>query len=239
MRTLEYAAEVVVADEKGVYTEPPLLGPEIQYAGPVVRRFEYGRRDRGRARSELGIPADAAVVLCQPGNYREAQVPLAQLLLAAWDALPFPSKRLLWLAGRDCASLRARCAGRADITVIEEDWQIDRLFAASDLLITKANRLTVYEAASLGLPSISISNGVNWPDDVAVARLRSNRALHLRRMSPDSLAQIMCERIAGGWMAQEELPKWDGVAASAGRISAWIERTLATPADTAPALAPP
>ena len=155
MRALEYASEIIFTAEPGIYTEPPFLGPPIHYVGPAVRRFEYGRADRERARRELDIPDDATAMLCQPGNWPEAQVPVAQLLIAAWDSLPYPAKRLIWLAGRDYRMLRARFEGRPDISVTEEDWQIDRLFAASDLLVTKANRLTVYEAASLGLPSIS------------------------------------------------------------------------------------
>lgn len=224
VRAMEYASEIIFTAEPGIYTEPPFMHPAIHYVGPAVRQFDYGRADRERARCELGIPADTAVVLCQPGNWPEAQAPMAQMLMGAWDALPYPSKRLIWLAGRDYDALRSRFDGRPDITVIKEDWQIDRLFAASDLAITKANRLTVYEAASLGLPSISISNGVNWPDDVAVARVRSNTALHVRALTPDGLARLMVEKIAGGWVPEAALPKWDGVAGAAERIAAQIER---------------
>lgn len=224
MRAMEYASEIVFTAEPRIYTEPPFLGSPVQYVGPAVRKFDYGRGDRDRARQELGVPSDATVVLCQPGNWPEAQVPMAQLLAGAWDALPYGSKRLIWLAGRDHDLLRSRFDGRTDIRIIKEDWQIDRLFVASDLVITKANRLTVYEAASLGIPSISISNGANWPDDVAVARVRSNSTLHVRALTSEGLARLLIERIAGGWAAQETLPKWDGVARAAGRIAAQIER---------------
>ena len=119
-------------------------------------------------------------------------------LVAAWDALPHPSKRLIWLAWRDYDSLRARFGDRPDILVLKEDWAIDRLMVASDLAITKGNRTTVCEAAFLGLPSISISSGVNWPDDVAIARVRSNSALRAGGVNAADLAQLMAERIAGG-----------------------------------------
>ncbi len=223
-RALEYASQIIFTAEPGIYTEPPFLTPPTHYVGPAVRRFEYGRADRERARRELGITADATVVLCQPGNWPEAQVPMAQLLVLGWDALPYTSKRLIWLAGRDYKMLRARFEGRTDITIIEEDWQIDRLFAASDLLITKANRLTVYEAASLGLPSISISNEVNWPDDAAVARVRSNTSLHVRGLTPEALGRLMAEKVTAGWVDETALPKWDGISRAAQIIARRIEQ---------------
>lgn len=224
MGLMQYADEIVFTAEPGIYTEPPFMSEKIHYAGPAVRRFDYGRADRERARAELGIPAGAVVVLCQPGNWPEAQVPMADLLTAAWDALPYPSKRLTWLAWRDYERLRSRFDGRPDITIIKEDWQIDRLIVTSDLVITKANRLTVYEAASFGVPSISISNGANWPDDVAVQRVRSNSALHVRAIAPDALARLMIDKIAGGWLPENALPKWNGVEGAARRIAAHVGR---------------
>ena len=148
---------------------------------------------------------------------------MADLLLAAWDALPYSSKRLMWLAGRDYESLRARFAGRPDILVLKEDWAIDRLMAASDLAITKGNRTTVSEAASLGLPTITISAGANWPDDVAVARIRSNTALRLGGVKAPDLARLMVERIRGGWTPEAELPRWDGLTGAVRAIARHVE----------------
>jgi hypothetical protein len=227
MRALDYAREIIFTAEPGIYTEPPFLRPPIHYVGPAVRRFEYGRADRERARRELGVPSDTVVVVCQPGNWPEAQVPMAQLLADAWDALACAPRLLIWLAGRDHQMLRACFEGRSDIEIVEEDWQIDRLFAASDLLITKANRLTVYEAASLGVPSISISSGVNWPDDAAVARVRSNTAIHLRGLAPGALAQLMAEKITGGWVPEAALPRWDGISGASRIIARHVQQIRA------------
>jgi hypothetical protein len=236
MEALNCAREIIFTAEPGIYTEPPFLRPQIHYVGPAVRRFQYGRADRQRARQELGIPAEAVLALCQPGNWPESQVPMGQVLVSALDAVPYPSKRLIWLAGRDYDALRSLFCDRSDITVVKEDWQIDRLFAASDLAITKANRQTVFEAASVGLPSISVSNGINWPDDVAVAHVRSNTSLHVRGLTADVLAQLMIRKITNGWVAKEVLPKWDGVSGAASLIAAQIERIRGGPRqDTASA----
>ena len=115
-------------------------------------------------------------------------------------------------------------SGQPDILVLKEDWAIDRLMVASDLVITKGNRTTVCEAAFLGVPSISISAGVNWPDDVAIARVRSNSALRARDVDAAALAQLMAERIAGGWTPEGELPRWDGVSGAARAIAGHVER---------------
>jgi len=224
---MKCAQEIIFTGERGIFTEPPFQADTIRYVGPAIRRFDYGRADRVRARRELGIPDEATVVLCQPGNHPEARVPMADLLVSAWDALPHPSKRLIWLAWRDYDSLRNRFGGRTDIQVLKEDWAIDRLMVASDLVITKANRMTVCEAAFFGVPSISISAGANWPDDVAIARIPSNSALRAGGLNAAALAQLTAERIAGGWIPEGDLPKWDGVRGAAQAIAGHVERIRA------------
>jgi hypothetical protein len=223
MGAMQCAREIVFIAERGIFTEPPFMGDTVRYVGPAIRPFTYGRSDRLRARRELEIPEDAVVVLCQPGNYAESQVPIADLLVAAWDALPYPSKRLIWLGSRDYDSLRARFADRPDILPLKEDWAMDRLMAASDLAIAKGNRTTVCEAASLGLPTITISAGANWPDDVAIARVASNTTLRIGAVNAADLARLMAQRIDGGWTPEAELPHWDGLAGAVRAIAAHVE----------------
>ena len=224
MGAMKCAREIIFIGERGVFTEPPFMGDVVRYVGPAIRRFDYGRPDRARARRELDLPDDAAVVLCQPGGYEEARAPMADLLVAAWDALTIPSRRLIWLAWRDYDSLRARFAGRPDILVLKEDWTMDRLMVASDLVVTKGSRTSVFEAASLGIPSISISSGVNWPDDVAMEHVRSNSAFRAGGLDAGALAQLMAEKIAGGWTPDGELPRWDGLTGAVRAIAAHVER---------------
>jgi len=225
MSIIESASEIVFMAERGIFTEPPFLAERIRYVGPAIRRFDYGPADRDRARQELGIPPEAGVVLCAPGSYSEFQVPVAEPLFAAWEALPHPCKRLIWLAWRDYESLRSRFANRPDVLLMKEDWNIGRLIVASDLVITKGNRITVQEAASLGVPSISISAGVNWPDDVAIARVPSNVALRARDADPATLSELMAAKLSGGWPAGLEIPEWDGVEGAARAIAGHVERS--------------
>ncbi len=217
-QALRYTDEIVFLAHKGLYTEPPYLQGKIHYVGRAVRGFEYMRADRARARQELGIPHDATVLLCQPGAWTESQVPLRGLLGAAWDILPQSPKRLIWLAGREYDALATFFRERPDVMVLKEDLRIDRLMAASDVLITKANRVTVYEAAAMGLPSISISHIENWPDDVAVIDVESNTYLSSDTITPESLSAIITEQASVKPTPATELS--GGIAGAAARI-AW------------------
>jgi hypothetical protein len=196
MQMLNYAQEVIFTAERGMFTEPPQLRGKVHYVGRAVRTFEYRLSDRARARSEIGIPLDATVALFAPGGWNESLAPVADLVLGAWRLVPSASKRLIWLAGDDYDHLRARLRDDADVIVLRQDWKIDRLMAASNVLLTKANRNSIYEAAALGLPSISISTLANWPDDVAVAHVASNSALVARSLTPQSLRDEIVKSIA-------------------------------------------
>ncbi len=192
--------------------------------GRAVRPFEYSLGDRARARAEVGIPRDATVALLQPGAYVESRVPVAELLMAAWKILPRSPKRLIWLAGQDFADLKSRYGKAEDLILLREDWRIDRLMAASNVLITKANRTTVYEAAAMGLPSISVSMMVNWPDDVAVANVMSNQALSVHSLTPERLAEAIQEATASTPTAAVDVSQ--GVVGAAKRIAHHVERAV-------------
>lgn len=216
--TLKYANETIFLGEKGTFTEPPVVNGRVNYVGPGIRHFKGGEAERNQARRELELSNETIVVLCQPGNYDEASVPIYNVLMTAWDALPYPSKKLIWLAGRDYELLSMRLAARADITVLDADWNMQRLFAACDLVITKGNRITVFEASSLGIPSISMSSGINWPDDVAISSVPTNTALQAKQATAEQLARCIIEKIQLG-RATEMCPEWSGIERAAIRIA--------------------
>ena len=224
MEALQYASEIIFTAEQGLYTEPPQLRDKVHYVGRAVRPFEYCLTDRDRARAELGIPANATVILLQPGTWIESRVPVADLIIDTWRLIPRSPKRLIWLAGRDYDSLCSRFRDQPDLTLLREDWKIDRLMAASDVLITKANRLTVYEAAALGLPSISLSSGANWPDDVAVAHVGSNVSLTAESVTPELLMESIIQSLTTNPCPATAIS--GGVAGAAARLSGLIEEIL-------------
>lgn len=217
-KILEFAAEVLFTGDPGVFTEPPALRHHIRYLGPAVRPLNYRRTDRERARRELDLPADYTVVSCMPGNWTEAGSPIADLLINAFDRLPYSNKCLIWLAGRDSEILRSRFSTRSDVTVLKENWEIDRLMVASDVVVTKSNRMTLHELHALGIPSIALSHGTNWPDDVVAHRISSNLLLDARALDARQLAQHLIDKIDAGASLASTSAWPAGVESAAARI---------------------
>jgi predicted glycosyltransferase len=187
---LGFADRIVFLDVAGHFDEPPQASGRVQYVGPLVRRFTYSCSDGARAREELGLPADSFVVAVLPGSWREAQTPIATLVLDAFDAIPRKPKHLLWMAAKDSAVIARMTGERKDILVKDYDPMVDRVIVASDVAITKTNRQTHHEICSLGVPSLSISFGVNPIDDARTGGFTNNRAL-----SRDVTAADLCTAV--------------------------------------------
>ena len=183
MHTLKFADDILFIGHPGVFEEPAWLKERIRYVGPVLRDFQYTRDDRERARRELRIPMEAMVISVFPGSWTEEQAPILELVHDAYELLQNPIKRLIWLAGDEYELIARRFEGREDVRVIRHDWTIDRLMAATDVALTKANRKTVLELEHLGVPSIALSFGLNPIDDKVTGlskHVSFNRAAGLR-----------------------------------------------------------
>jgi UDP-N-acetylglucosamine:LPS N-acetylglucosamine transferase len=199
MQSLAYADEVIVIEESGIFDEPPCVEGKVSYVGPVLRSFSYSKADRNRARGELGFDQEATIILVMPGGWAtEEREPIYDTVMPVFDALKIPRKLLVWIAGADYELLTRRLAKRADVIVKERDWQIDRLMVASDLAITKGKRGTLRELYSLGIPSISISHGLNPFDDVLIERFHTNTALDARTLTHKMLATSILEALRDG-----------------------------------------
>jgi UDP-N-acetylglucosamine:LPS N-acetylglucosamine transferase len=188
MQSLWFADHILFTDRRGVYPEPASAAGRTRYLGPVPPAFEFSRRQRRRARGELGLSDAATVVSVMPGSWTEAAAPIVDLVLPAFNALRTPDKHLIWLAGQDYQLISARVNGRQDVTVLETDWKIDRLMVASDIVITKANRRTVVELAILGIRTLSIGYGLKVIDEIRAAALGSNTTVAATNFRPDALA---------------------------------------------------
>jgi predicted glycosyltransferase len=190
MHALQFADAVFFLDDEGIYKEPAFLKGRVEYLGRFQRDFAYTRQDRPKARRELGIAEDAFVVSVLPGRFNtEARAPIADPVLQAFDQLSLPAKHLIWVAGDDAPTLRARTANRPDITVLDFDPQIDRIMVAADVAITKATRKTTLELESLGIPQIALSSGVNHIDDHRATRVAGLRLLKTESLTPAGLAR--------------------------------------------------
>lgn len=230
------ADAVVFLGEAGIFPPPAPLRHAPVYVGPVVRPMRYTRDDRPKARRELGLPESALVVAVIPGAWAtEERAPIAGTVLPAFQQLAAPEKFLLWLTQTDHDRLVRQAGGHANIRVLRECAAVEQIMVASDVVITKGNRGTILDAASLGVPSLSLSFALNPVDETLVARIRSNRAFHAKATDATMLrAEI--ERLAAMPVAQRAQPlDWplQGGAPAArallGEIARLIRATGAVP----------
>jgi hypothetical protein len=157
----------------------------------VLRDFKYHKEDRERARQELGIGSEFTVVSVLPGSWTEQRAPIFDLLVAAFHRLERAEKLLYWVAGDDFSALGGRARGMPDVLVLKKHWPLEQLIVATDLVITKGNRVTVTEAAQLGVPSISLSHGLNPVEDFIVPRTKSDLALRVKGIDVGFLAKCL------------------------------------------------
>lgn len=192
MQTLASVEGVLFLGDQGVFDEPSYLEQKVEYIGPVVRDFEYHIQDRERARQELGMGEDITVVAVLPGGWAtEKRAPLFDLLLPAFLELKMAKKLLFWVAGDDCEKLMNRTKGIPEVRIVKKLWPIEQLMVASDLVVTKGNRVTVMEASQLGVRSISLSYGMNPVEDLIVPRIKTNEVLGIRGITSSLLASRM------------------------------------------------
>lgn len=215
MQALRFATQVIFIGQAGVFTQPPYLAAKTRYVGHAIRKFTYGPEDRERARRELSLASGAVVVFCNPGSWPESMFPIARLVAESFDLLPQDTKHLIWLAGKDYERLLSLFQQRRDITLLAEAAQVDRIIVASDVVITKANRLSTLEAASLGVPTISLSFGANWPDDVAVSQLPSNVVLDASTVTPADVSHEILSSIIATASHKQDPGRWGGVTGTA------------------------
>jgi UDP-N-acetylglucosamine:LPS N-acetylglucosamine transferase len=222
-QTLLYADEILFTDEPGIFEEPPALKGRIHYIGPAIREFKYGPKDKQQARQELGVEANAKVVTVLPGSWTEAKTPVFDLVTSAFRSLPLPNKNLIWIAGQDYDLLTSRANQNPEnlshTEIKQQDWQIDRLMVASDLVLTKASRETHKELNALRVQSISLSFGLNSPDDKRAEKFRRNTALDARGLTPEALSQVIHQQLNNPLDPPQSEPSNNGRQQAASRLA--------------------
>lgn len=187
-----FADSIIFLGEGGIF---PLPGPVRRapvYVGPVVKKMSCALADRNDLRRGMGIGEAALVVAVIPGAWaNETRAPIAQTVLQAYRQLATSDKVLLWLCtAKDHESLSQLAAGLPNVRVIQDCAAVENVIVASDVVIAKGNRGTIMDAASLGVPSISLSGGMNRIDEILVARIRSNVALEVHAV--DAAMLVTC-----------------------------------------------
>lgn len=196
MQPLAYAESIIFIESQGLFDEPWYAKGKVQYMGPLMRKMSYTREDRSHAREELKLSNEVAVIACLPGGWAtEARAPIAELMLSAFDQIQETEKKLFWVAGRDTENLIKQTKDRENVVVVEQLWPIEQLMVASDVVVTKGNRGTIMEAAYLGIPSISLSHGLNPVEDFIVPRIASNHPLRVKGLTVEHLTKCMENQI--------------------------------------------
>lgn len=193
MQCLKHGDEIIFLDDPGYQEVPPYLANKVVYAGPVLRRRAEDNQSREACRAGLALPIESTVFLILPGGaaiHSEALAPICDVVLEAFDSFSAQEKRLIWVAGgSDHEKITKAAAGRQDVMVMRPHDAIGQTMRASDLVITKGNRISTLECEALGIPSISLSFGNNPVDDNRVARIRTNTALKARGLTKGLLAR--------------------------------------------------
>lgn len=183
------ADSAIILEEPGIFATPGNMGVQPRFVGRLRREISHTPADRARARGALAVPEDAVVVTVIPGGFAsEEKAPFFPLVADAFQRLPFPEKRLFWLGGADAKKLASSTQDLPSITILDHQPSIDHFLVASDVVITKGTRGATLDAVAAGVPSISLSPGLNPIDDLLVPRIRSNLALNARAVTGEILA---------------------------------------------------
>ena len=190
--SLSYCDSIIIVGNPGLFPLPVNVRVCPRYVGPIIRKMKYAAADRLRIRAEMGISDREHVTLVVPGGAsNEQQAPILDIVLSAFFALKKDTKRLYWLSGKDSDSVREKTAGLVGVEILTFYEPIERLIVASDIVLTKGTRGITLDAASLGVPSISLSHGTNPVDELIVSRINSNIALNAKAVNGALLAQFI------------------------------------------------
>ena len=131
------------------------------------------------------------------------------LVLGAYDSLNVGNKRLLWVVGDpDYSSLVEKSRDRDDLIILKPHYNFTPTIMAADVVITKGNRLPLFECEALGIPSISISYGHNPVDDYRVSHIRTNIALRARGLNKLALRDYIVKSL-GRASEIQQMPRRD------------------------------
>jgi hypothetical protein len=189
--SLAYADSIVILGEPGIFPLPvPLKRPPL-FVGSLVREMKFSVADRSHLRSEFDVPQDAFVILVNPGGWTEQQVPLAAIVLSAYTRLESSHKELFWLTSEDYGQLSQAASKHQNVRVLKFHNPIEQLIALSDVVVTKGTRGATLDAAAVGVPSISISAGLNQVDELLVTRIPGNTSLYRHAVDGNVLLQYL------------------------------------------------
>jgi lipid A disaccharide synthetase len=178
-------------DDPGYFDEPDFLRGKIHYVGSVLRDLKVSRTQRGLIRREFSLSENEPMILVLPSGSAMASEEKAPIYAVVSEAIEMIGRRVstIWiLSETEEKLLRNRTERIRDAIFIRPNPDIERLMVAADVAITRATRKTTLELSALGIPSISISFGINPIDDFRIPHVKTNRALRARGLNAHTLS---------------------------------------------------
>jgi UDP-N-acetylglucosamine:LPS N-acetylglucosamine transferase len=188
---LACADRVLFIEARGIFPEPEALRGRVEYLGAIKRPLKYTPKDRLRARLELSVDDHTLLISVIPGAWaNESRAPIFDFVCSAVDGLQVPVK-VIWIAGADYDELLLRGRSYEWLQLYRSYMPIEQVMVASDLVITKGNRGTTLDAAACGVPTISLTEGVNPVDELIVRRIPTNESIWVSGIDDSYLALRM------------------------------------------------
>ena len=164
---------------------------------PEVLAVDRSPGGRAAARSELGLPADGAVVAVFGGSLGARRINDATCgLVETWAGRPGLAVRHV-VGARDWDALAGRMhrptPGGLDYRPVEYEDRMPLLYAAADVVVGRAGGTTVAELAAVGVPAVLVPLPIAPNDHQtanAAALVRAGAAV----LVPD--AELTAERLA-------------------------------------------
>jgi UDP-N-acetylglucosamine:LPS N-acetylglucosamine transferase len=195
---LRYSETIIFLDDPGYFDEPEFLREKIHYVGPVLRDITLSRADRVSARKDLGLSCEQPIILVLPSGSvtaSEEKAPIFTLISQAIQLIDRPITTIWVLSETEQEMIKTQSKHVTDALFVRPRLDIERLMIAADIAITKATRKTTLELNALGIPSISISYGLNPIDDFRVPHIKTNRALRARGLSAHTLSAHIVQKL--------------------------------------------
>jgi len=193
MQSIAYSDTIICLDHVESIDLPDGFKTKAVFTGPVLKKFSISSTDRQDTRNELGLNESSLLISVIPGgasNSLECNSPIWSLVTKAFRSIPCNDKKLVWIADEDFDLLSSYSISDDRIEILRPRNDIERLMIASDVVITKGNRITTMEAAALGVQTVSLSHGLNPVDDRRIHRIPHHRSLNAREISHENVAAV-------------------------------------------------
>lgn len=146
---------IIFPDREDSFEVPNELKKLVKFVNPIIFPSHFSLKDRKSIRKELKIDNNEKFILATAGGTHPIDRIFFKCILKAFQKLNLKGKLYL-LSGVFKKEFLKYQLQNEKIIVKDFVNQIEKIMIASDLVITRGGHTTLWELASLGIPSISI-----------------------------------------------------------------------------------